>query len=82
MCTGCRVRKPKKDLMRIVKIKDNDEFYIKLDKGQKSAGRGAYLCYDESCLKKLKKMKPKGKGFLSNMDESLSEEIEKTIENV
>lgn len=40
MCVLCRVSFSKGELFRIVK--DDDE--IKVDKTQKSSGRGAYIC--------------------------------------
>ena len=39
-CVLCRVSFPKGELLRIVK-NDNE---IKIDKTQKSSGRGAYIC--------------------------------------
>ena len=54
MCLGCKEMKPKKELIRVVKTKDNE---IKLDVTGKVAGRGAYLCYDGKCLEKAIKSK-------------------------
>ena len=50
-CIACRANKPKKELVRIVK--NGDE--IKLDRTGKLNGRGAYICDDIECAKKLKK---------------------------
>ena len=52
-CIACRANKPKKELVRIVK--NGDE--IKLDRTGKLNGRGAYICDDIECAKKLKKGK-------------------------
>ena len=79
MCLSCRKRDNKKNLLRIVKVKGEKESEIKVDTKQKLAGRGVYLCYDLSCLKKLKKIKPKNRGFLSKMEESVYNEIEVAI---
>lgn len=46
---GCNVKKDKKDLIRIVKNKDNE---ILIDRTGKMQGRGAYLCDNVECLDK------------------------------
>lgn len=51
-CVGCRVMKDKKTLLRVVRT---PEGRIALDRTGKASGRGAYLCPDESCLKKARK---------------------------
>ena len=51
-CMGCNVKKPKKELIRIVRT---PEGVIELDFTGKKAGRGAYLCHDAACLKKIRK---------------------------
>ena len=53
-CMGCNFKKDKKDLIRIVKNKENE---INVDKTGKLQGRGAYICKDEKCLEKAKKTK-------------------------
>lgn len=53
-CIACRVEKPKKELIRIVKTKDG-EFIV--DKTGKVSGRGAYLCDDKACAEKVIKKK-------------------------
>lgn len=53
-CMGCNVKKDKKDLIRIVKNKDNE---VNVDKIGKQEGRGAYICDDINCLEKVIKSK-------------------------
>ncbi len=53
-CIACRVEKPKKELIRIVKTKDG-EFTV--DKTGKVSGRGAYLCDNKACAEKVIKKK-------------------------
>ena len=53
-CIACRVKKDKKDLIRIVKNKENE---ISIDKTGKKPGRGAYICDSMSCLEKVIKSK-------------------------
>ena len=51
---GCNEKKDKKDLIRIVKNKDNE---ISIDRTGKKEGRGAYICDDVNCLEKVIKSK-------------------------
>ena len=53
-CMGCRERKPKRDMIRIVRT---PEGVVTLDFGGKMNGRGAYICPDSECLKKVQKSK-------------------------
>lgn len=49
-CLGCREMKPKRELIRAVKSPDGE---VNLDFKGKMPGRGAYLCPNGECLKKL-----------------------------
>ena len=53
-CMGCNEKKDKKDLIRIVKNKQNE---INIDKTGKLEGRGAYICDSITCLEKAIKAK-------------------------
>ena len=53
-CCACRAKKPKLELIRIVRIAP-DQF--KLDLNQKMLGRGAYVCPEMNCVYLLKKKK-------------------------
>ena len=53
-CMGCNEKKDKKELIRIVKNKNNE---ISIDKTGKKEGRGAYICDDIKCLEKVIKSK-------------------------
>ena len=53
-CMGCRERKAKKELIRVVRGTDGA---VSLDFGGKLNGRGAYICPDPECLKKARKSK-------------------------
>ena len=59
-CMGCNEKKDKKDLIRIVKNKDNE---ISIDRTGKLDGRGAYICDDIKCLEKVIKSKRLEKVF-------------------
>ena len=53
-CMGCRERKAKKEMLRVVRGTDG---VVSLDFGGKLNGRGAYICPDPECLKKAQKAK-------------------------
>ena len=53
-CIGCRVKKVKAELIRIVK---NQNGKISVDTVGKMSGRGAYICGDEACFQKIVKTK-------------------------
>ena len=49
-CLGCREKKPKNALIRIVRTPDAK---VLIDRTGKMQGRGAYLCPDKECLRKV-----------------------------
>ena len=51
---GCRERKAKRELIRIVRGTDGN---VTVDFGGKLNGRGAYICPDPECLKKVQRSK-------------------------
>ena len=51
-CMGCRERKAKRELIRVVRGTDGS---VSLDFSGKLNGRGAYICPDPDCLKKAQK---------------------------
>ena len=53
-CMGCNEKKPKKELVRIVKNKDGEIF---INRTGKADGRGAYICNSIECLEKVIKSK-------------------------
>ena len=53
-CMGCRERKEKRQLIRVVRKTDGT---VSLDFSGKVSGRGAYLCPDPACLSKAQKAK-------------------------
>ncbi|MCY6356637.1 RNase P modulator RnpM [Clostridium sp. ZS2-4] len=68
MCTGCSEMKPKKELLRIVKNKENE---ITVDLTGKKPGRGAYICKDVECFK----VAVKSKRLEKNLGTKISDEI-------
>ncbi len=53
-CLGCNAHKPKRELIRVVRLKDGD---VVLDLVGKVSGRGAYICPDAACFKKARRSK-------------------------
>ena len=53
-CMGCRERKAKKEMIRVVRGTDGT---VCLDFSGKLNGRGAYICPDPECLKRAQKAK-------------------------
>lgn len=71
-CMGCNEKKEKKDLIRIVKNKENE---INIDKTGKLPGRGAYICNNIECFEKLKKSKRLEKVFEMKISEEIYEKL-------
>ena len=69
-CMGCNEKKDKKELIRIVKSSDGE---ISIDKTGKKDGRGAYICNNEECLKKVVKSKRLEKVFETPITEEIYE---------
>lgn len=46
-CIGCNCRKPKKDMIRIIRTPEGK---IEMDKTGKKSGRGLYLCGNTKCM--------------------------------
>lgn len=74
-CMGCNEKKPKKELIRIVKQKDGN---VELDKTGKMEGRGAYICNNIECLNKVIKTKR----LERTLDIQISEETYKNLRGV
>ncbi len=53
-CLGCAERRPKNELIRVVRTPEGE---ILIDKTGKKSGRGAYLCPKLACFNKARKAK-------------------------
>ena len=51
-CMGCRERKEKRQMLRVVRCTDGE---VRLDFSGKLNGRGAYVCPQKECLVKARK---------------------------
>ena len=76
-CMGCCERKPKRDMIRIVRGTDGQ---VRLDFGGKMNGRGAYICPDPECLKKVRKSKALDWSLEVPIPEEVYERLEKEME--
>ena len=72
-CIACREEKPKKEMLRIVK---NAAGEICLDFSGKLAGRGAYICNNEACVKKLRRYRLLHKAFSADVSEEVYAGVE------
>lgn len=70
-CIVCRSALPKKELNRIVKSGDQ----IFFDKTGRANGRGAYICDNPECVKKLKKQKTLNRVFSCEIQEEVYDKI-------
>lgn len=72
-CLGCQEKKPKKDLLRIIRT---PEGVVEIDKTGKKSGRGAYLCYNKLCLRAALQKKRLGKALKVELSPELIKELE------
>ncbi len=72
ICVGCRTKKPKKELVRIVRTPEGE---VVLDMTGKKAGRGVYICPLEDCFKKAVKGKKLEKNLRTTISTELIEEL-------
>ena len=75
-CVGCMQKKDKKELIRIVKNKQNE---ISIDKTGKKEGRGIYICDSEECLEKAIKSKRIEKTFEMKISEEIYNDLRGVI---
>jgi len=76
-CIGCNEVKLKKELIRVVKNKENQIF---MDKTEKVKGRGAYLCNNIECLEKAIKSKRLERTFEMQIEEKIYEDLRGEID--
>ena len=76
MCVVTRNREDKRNLLRIVKDKENNVF---VDVTGKQNGKGAYITKSKEVLEVAKKNKALDRALECEVPESIYEEIEKYI---
>ena len=76
-CMGCRERKAKRDMIRVVRGTDGN---VSLDFGGKMNGRGAYICPDPECLKKALRSKALDRSLEVTIPEEIYNRLQKEME--
>jgi len=74
---GCRERKAKRELIRVVRQPDGN---VSLDFGGKMNGRGAYICPDPECLKKVQRSKALERSLEVAIPEEVYQRLAKEME--
>lgn len=76
-CTGCGEMKPKKELIRVLKVANSDE--ILLDTTGRKNGRGAYLCNSLECFQKARKTRGLERSLQMKIPDDIYETLEKEL---
>ena len=76
-CMGCRERKAKREMIRVVRSPEGD---VSLDFGGKKNGRGAYICPNMECLKKAIRSKALDRSLEVTSPEEVYARLEKEME--
>ena len=76
-CMGCRERKDKRAMLRVVRGTDGA---VTLDFSGKLNGRGAYICPQPECLKKARKAKSLDRSLEVPIPEEVYDRLEKEME--
>ena len=74
---GCRERKAKKELIRVVRTPEGG---VQVDFSGKVNGRGAYLCPNPECLRKAQRIKSLERSLEIAIPEEVYARLEKEIE--
>ena len=76
-CMGCRERKAKREMIRVVRGTDGT---VNLDFGGKAPGRGAYICPSLDCLKKALRSKALDRSLEVTIPEEVIHRLEREME--
>ena len=76
-CMGCRERREKRELIRVVRAPDGG---VSLDFRGKAPGRGAYICPQMECLKKAIRSKALERSLEVPIPEEIYARLEKEME--
>ncbi len=78
-CMGCRERKAKRELIRVVRGTDGT---VSLDFGGKMNGRGAYICPNPDCLKKAQRSKALERSLETTIPQEVYDRLSKEMEGM
>ena len=76
-CMGCRERKAKREMIRVVRGTDGN---VSLDFGGKMNGRGAYICPNPECLKKAQRAKALERSLEVTIPEDVYDRLNREME--
>ncbi|MHB1126580.1 MAG: RNase P modulator RnpM [Bacillota bacterium] len=76
MCVGCRERRDKRELIRIVRTPLEE---VLMDPTGKKAGRGAYICPRIECLNKAVKSKALPRALNAEVSGEVVEQLAKQL---
>ncbi|MCC5909842.1 MAG: YlxR family protein [Clostridiaceae bacterium] len=77
-CIGCNEMIPKKQLIRVVRNKEGE---TSIDTTGKAHGRGAYVCNNKDCFKKINKTKALNRAFKCEIPQEIYERLTKEIDD-
>lgn len=77
MCVGCGEKRPKKEMLRIVRSAEGE---ISLDTTGKQNGRGCYICPDMKCMEATCKGKKLARSFETNVEQAVYDDLKKNFE--
>jgi predicted RNA-binding protein YlxR (DUF448 family) len=72
-CLGCRAKKTKRELVRVVRSPSGG---VTLDESGKLPGRGAYICPDAACLRRVVKSRALQRQLKAEIPPELLAELE------
>lgn len=76
-CIACNQSKQKKELIRVVKTKDN---YLDVDLTGKINGRGAYICRNKECFKIAEENNKIAKAFKMEIPDEIYDKLNNIID--
>ncbi len=76
-CMGCRERKDKRDLIRVVR---SPEGSVSLDFSGRLNGRGAYLCPNPECLRKAIRSKALERSLETEIPQEVYDRLAREME--
>ena len=77
-CVGCRNRKPKNEMIRVIRTEDGQ---ILLDVTGKKNGRGAYLCKNSECLSQAYRQKGLERSLKIPISPQIYDTLKQELEN-
>lgn len=78
-CIGCGDMIPKKEMLRVIKTKDN---VVKIDLTGKENGRGAYLHLNKDCFEKAVKSKGLERSFKMSIEPDVYDRLKKELMDI